>query len=109
MRLLQDLIDLDIAERNGSLGVATEGLLWLKRFRIEKLQFLKFISNRGLEFMLELLKQLVKEYRSSATNGDLAKTESLTGILRNSYEKTLQRHHNFVSKQLFKVLSSLVR
>ena len=28
---LQDLIDADLAENGGKLGIATEGLLWLKR------------------------------------------------------------------------------
>jgi hypothetical protein len=35
MRFLQDLVDLEIAERNGSMGMATEGLLWLKRFLLD--------------------------------------------------------------------------
>jgi hypothetical protein len=63
----------------------------------------KKICFRGLEFMLEVLKQLVKEYRAASSTGELSKTESMTGNLRYSYEKTLKRHHNFVSKQLFKV------
>ena len=32
MYFLQDLIDEDISENNGKIGIATEGLLWLKRF-----------------------------------------------------------------------------
>ena len=77
-------------------------------FGLNGLSSLKIIKkktkiSRGLEFMLELLKQIVAEYRKSAESGSLAKTESLTGSLRLAYEKTLKRHHNFVSKQLFKV------
>lgn len=51
--------------------------------------------------MLELLKQLVSEYRRP----DVGKTstESLVPILHSSYEKTLQLHHGWISKQLFKV------
>uniref|UniRef100_A0A914D885 Glycolipid transfer protein domain-containing protein n=1 Tax=Acrobeloides nanus TaxID=290746 RepID=A0A914D885_9BILA len=86
MKYLQDLIDIDLNENNGKLGVATEGLLWLKR---------------GLEFMLQLLRLMVFEYNS---NIDKSQTETIVGILRQAYEKTLKRHHNFVAKQLFKVL-----
>nr|CAD2181178.1 unnamed protein product [Meloidogyne enterolobii]CAD2209525.1 unnamed protein product [Meloidogyne enterolobii] len=89
MYFLQDLIDEDISENNGKIGIATEGLLWLKR---------------GLQFMLLLLKQLVKDYRNGILNGDLSKSENLTPNLRNSYENTLKKHHNFISKQLFKVV-----
>nr|CAD2132903.1 unnamed protein product [Meloidogyne enterolobii] len=89
MYFLQDLIDEDISENNGKIGIATEGLLWLKR---------------GLQFMLLLLKQLVKDYRNGVLNGDLVKSENLTPNLRNSYENTLKKHHNFISKQLFKVV-----
>lgn len=32
MPYLQDLIDVDLAEHGGNFGIATEGLLWLKRF-----------------------------------------------------------------------------
>jgi len=36
MRFLQDLVDLlEITEHNGSMGMATEGLLWLKRFLLD--------------------------------------------------------------------------
>ncbi|KAF7637379.1 GLTP domain-containing protein [Meloidogyne graminicola] len=86
---LQDLIDADIHESNGKIGLATEGLLWLKR---------------GLEFMLSMLKQLVKDYKNGISNGNLSKSENITNILRNAYETTLKRHHNFISKQLFKVV-----
>lgn len=50
--------------------------------------------------MLELLRLMVAEYHS---NVDKSKTENIVGILRQAYEKTLKRHHNFVAKQLFKV------
>jgi hypothetical protein len=53
--------------------------------------------------MLALLKQLVKDYRNGISTGDLSKSENLTSNLRNSYENTLKKHHNFISKQLFKV------
>ena len=53
--------------------------------------------------MLALLKQLVKDYHNGISTGDLSKSENLTVNLRNAYENTLKRHHNFISKQLFKV------
>lgn len=34
LKYLQDLIDSDLANNNNQLGVATEGLLWLKRLKI---------------------------------------------------------------------------
>uniref|UniRef100_A0A914IFN8 Glycolipid transfer protein domain-containing protein n=1 Tax=Globodera rostochiensis TaxID=31243 RepID=A0A914IFN8_GLORO len=90
MEMLQDLVDIDLAENGGKIGAATEGLLWLKR---------------GLEFMLELLKALVRDYKNARMKGeDLSKTENLSGILSDAYERTLKRHHNFVSKQIFKVV-----
>lgn len=83
---LQDLIDADLAENDGRLNTATEGLLWLKR---------------GLEFMLHMLSLMVGEYRS---NLDRTKTESLVGVINSAYEKSLKRHHGFMSKQLFKLV-----
>uniref|UniRef100_A0A0N5AAC0 GLTP domain-containing protein n=1 Tax=Syphacia muris TaxID=451379 RepID=A0A0N5AAC0_9BILA len=83
-KYLENLID-DEIETCGGLDYSTEGLLWLKR---------------GLEFMLELLSLMVKEYRTS----DKAKTESLVNIIDTAYRSTLKRHHGFVSKQLFKVV-----
>lgn len=50
--------------------------------------------------MLELLTEMVREYRSSA---DKNATESLVDIINKAYVATLKRHHGFVSKQLFKV------
>ncbi|MFH4976038.1 hypothetical protein AB6A40_002747 [Gnathostoma spinigerum] len=85
-KYVEDLIDDDLAVNNGKLGIATEGLLWLKR---------------GLEFMLEFLGYMVEEYRNSKNKSE---TESLVGIINKAYERTLKRHHNFVSKQLFKVV-----
>ncbi|VDK64192.1 unnamed protein product [Anisakis simplex] len=85
-KYIEDLIDDDLAQNGGKLGYATEGLLWLKR---------------GLEFMLELLSEMVREYRSSA---DKQSTESLMGSINKAYITTLKRHHGFVSKQLFKVV-----
>ncbi|KAE9551527.1 hypothetical protein FO519_005257 [Halicephalobus sp. NKZ332] len=81
---LQDLIDDDLANHGGKFGIATEGLLWLKR---------------GLEFMLSFLILLVQNYR---TNKE--KTETMTPALKEAYSKTLMRHHNFISKQLFSVV-----
>ncbi|VDM71321.1 unnamed protein product, partial [Strongylus vulgaris] len=92
-RYLQDLIDADLQEHGGRLGIATEGLLWLKR---------------GLEFMLEMLTLMVQEYKSCP---DKSKTENLVGVINTAYERSLKRHHGFMSKQLFKVMiwiSSLV-
>ncbi|KAL3103744.1 hypothetical protein niasHS_001346 [Heterodera schachtii] len=90
MEVLQDLVDIDLLENGGKIGTATEGLLWLKR---------------GLEFMLELLKALVRDYKKARTDvGAATKTENLADILNEAYEKTLKRHHNFISKQLFKVV-----
>ncbi|KAK5978246.1 Glycolipid transfer protein [Trichostrongylus colubriformis] len=85
-RYLQDLIDMDLREHGGNFGIATEGLLWLKR---------------GLEFMLELLTLMVQEYRSSP---DKSKTENLVAVINKAYEKSLKRHHGFMSKQLFKLV-----
>ncbi|KAK6042304.1 glycolipid transfer protein, partial [Cooperia oncophora] len=76
-RYLQDLIDNDLKDHGGNLGIATEGLLWLKR---------------GLEFMLEMLTLMVQEYRSTA---DKSKTENLVGVINRAYEKSLKRHHGF--------------
>ncbi|KAK0418023.1 hypothetical protein QR680_013332 [Steinernema hermaphroditum] len=90
MPFLQDLINLDLKETGGKLGDATEALLWLKR---------------GLEFMLELLSQMVAEYRA---NADHSKTESLGHIVSAAYDKSLKRHHNFVSKQIFKMVKYAV-
>ncbi|KAL3069777.1 hypothetical protein niasHS_016011 [Heterodera schachtii] len=90
MEVLQDLVDIDLLENGGKIGTATEGLLWLKR---------------GLEFMLELLKALVRDYKKARTDvGAATKTENLADILNEAYEKTLKRHHNFISKQLFRVV-----
>lgn len=83
---LQDLIDSDLKDNGGSLGIATEGLLWLKR---------------GLEFMLEMLTLMVQEYNSSI---DKSKTDNLVGVIRTAYERSLKRHHGFMSKQLFKLV-----
>uniref|UniRef100_A0AC34Q6A7 Glycolipid transfer protein domain-containing protein n=1 Tax=Panagrolaimus sp. JU765 TaxID=591449 RepID=A0AC34Q6A7_9BILA len=81
---LQDLIADDLEKHGGKFGIATEGLLWLKR---------------GLEFMLSFLVLLVQGYR---TNKD--KTENMTPALKEAYMKSLMRHHNFISKQLFNVV-----
>ncbi|KHN71921.1 Glycolipid transfer protein [Toxocara canis] len=86
LKYIEDLIDDDLAHNGGKLGYATEGLLWLKR---------------GLEFMLELLTEMVREYRSSA---DKSSSESLVAVINKAYVATLKRHHGFVSKQLFKVV-----
>uniref|UniRef100_A0A183D098 GLTP domain-containing protein n=1 Tax=Gongylonema pulchrum TaxID=637853 RepID=A0A183D098_9BILA len=85
-KYVEDLVDYDLAHNGGKMANATEGLLWLKR---------------GLEFMLELLSEMVRVYRSSM---DKSKTDSLTGIINDAYNSTLKRHHGFVSKQLFKVV-----
>ncbi|CAI5444047.1 unnamed protein product [Caenorhabditis angaria] len=87
---LQDLIDSDLAENGGKFGIATEGLLWLKR---------------GLQFMLEMLTQMVIEYRS---NSDHKKTENLTAVVDQAYQKSLKRHHGFLPRQAFKMLSHAV-
>lgn len=83
---LQDLIDSDLRDNGGNLGIATEGLLWLKR---------------GLEFMLEMLTLMVDGYRSTP---DKSKTENLVSVINTAYERTLKRHHGFMSKQLFKLV-----
>lgn len=51
--------------------------------------------------MLEMLKLLVHDYKGLPDQK--AKSENLTSNLRSAYEKTLKRHHNFFSKQLFNV------
>lgn len=45
-KYLQDLIDADLSENGGKLGIATEGLLWLKRyvFRLFINLFLEILS-----------------------------------------------------------------
>lgn len=48
--------------------------------------------------MLEMLLGLVRMYR----NGN--KSDSLHGLLSECYENTLRFHHNFISRQLFKLL-----
>ncbi|CAI4230557.1 unnamed protein product [Auanema sp. JU1783] len=83
---LQQLIDSDLAENGGKLGIATEGLLWLKR---------------GLEFMLQLLTLMVTEYKMFE---DKSRTESLSNAINKAYITTLKRHHGFVSKNLFKIV-----
>ncbi|KAI1722706.1 glycolipid transfer protein (GLTP) domain-containing protein [Ditylenchus destructor] len=87
LKYVQNLVDVDLAQNNGKMGLATEGLLWLKR---------------GLEFMLEMLRLLVKEY--NGTPSEKQRSENMTKILNEAYEKSLKRHHNFVSKQLFKLV-----
>jgi hypothetical protein len=81
---IQDLIDADLRDNNGKMGMAAEGLLWLKR---------------GLEFMQMFLRLLVESYRSNKE-----KTENMTPVLKEAYSKTLMRHHNFLAKQLFNVV-----
>ncbi|CAJ0941793.1 unnamed protein product, partial [Mesorhabditis belari] len=83
---LESLIDSDLAENNGKLGIATEGLLWLKR---------------GLEFMLHMLGRMIDQYNEG---GDRSKTESLVSVINYAYDHSLKRHHGFVSKQLFKLV-----
>uniref|UniRef100_A0A8R1HGP4 GLTP domain-containing protein n=1 Tax=Caenorhabditis japonica TaxID=281687 RepID=A0A8R1HGP4_CAEJA len=83
-KYLQDLIDADLSEHNGKFGIATEGLLWLKR---------------GLQFMLELLSEMVTSYNSGT---DHSKTEDLSSAVSNAYAKSLKRHHGFMAKQVFK-------
>lgn len=56
--------------------------------------------------MLELLKHLVHSYNQSKST-NTSQTENISHILRGSYDKTLKRHHNFISKQLFKVQTVL--
>ncbi|CAG9537558.1 unnamed protein product [Cercopithifilaria johnstoni] len=85
-KYIEDLVEDDLIKNNGKMGIATEGLLWLKR---------------GLEFMLEFLSEMVQVYQSSI---DKEKTDSLTGSIKNAYNNTLKRHHGFISKQLFKVV-----
>ncbi|VDK85022.1 unnamed protein product, partial [Onchocerca ochengi] len=126
-KYIEDLIEDDLAKNNGKMGVATEGLLWLKRsevrlkkhvldcmYGIVTQQLEAFwniclivlcksctLEKGGLEFMLEFLSEMVQVYRSSI---DKKKTNSLTGSINNAYNNTLKRHHGFISKQLFKVV-----
>uniref|UniRef100_A0A0N4Z6J9 GLTP domain-containing protein n=1 Tax=Parastrongyloides trichosuri TaxID=131310 RepID=A0A0N4Z6J9_PARTI len=86
MKTVQDLIDKDLIDNNGRLGIATEGLLWLKR---------------GLEFMLQMLIYMVDEYNLSTNKEE---TENLKNIINKAYELTLKRHHNFLAKNLFKLV-----
>uniref|UniRef100_A0A914XIH7 Glycolipid transfer protein domain-containing protein n=1 Tax=Plectus sambesii TaxID=2011161 RepID=A0A914XIH7_9BILA len=83
---VQKLVETDLSQHGGRMGIPTEGLLWLKR---------------GLEFMLELLTLMVSDYKESK---DKKKTENLVQTIRKAYEMTLKRHHGFVSKQLFKLV-----
>lgn len=55
--------------------------------------------------MLEMLKNLVHIYKQSQATNTLSSTENISSILREAYDKSLKRHHNFISKQLFKVYS----
>ncbi|KAI6241611.1 Glycolipid transfer protein [Aphelenchoides fujianensis] len=80
---LEDLVEADLKAHNGKLGLASEGLLWLKR---------------GLEFMLEMLMGLVEMHQTGNSS------DSLYTLLSNCYERTLKHHHGFVSRQLFKVV-----
>ncbi|KAF1763363.1 hypothetical protein GCK72_011629 [Caenorhabditis remanei] len=89
-KYLQDLIDADLAEHGGKFGIATEGLLWLKR---------------GLQFMLELLAEMVTAYNSGLPK---QKTEDLSGAVATAYAKSLKRHHGFIAKQAFKVVTMAV-
>uniref|UniRef100_A0AC35TS93 GLTP domain-containing protein n=1 Tax=Rhabditophanes sp. KR3021 TaxID=114890 RepID=A0AC35TS93_9BILA len=86
MNTIESLIDQDLIDNNAKLGHATEGLLWLKR---------------GLEFMLEMLSLMVKQYQASE---DKSSSENLTALIRTAYESTLKRHHNFLAKNLFKIV-----
>ncbi|CAO4368556.1 unnamed protein product [Caenorhabditis nigoni] len=89
-KYLQDLIDADLAEHGGKFGIATEGLLWLKR---------------GLQFMLELLSEMVAAYNNGQPH---AKTEDLSAAVATAYAKSLKRHHGFIAKQAFKVVTMAV-
>ncbi|CCD73045.1 Glycolipid transfer protein domain-containing protein [Caenorhabditis elegans] len=89
-KYLQQLIDADLAEHGGKFGIATEGLLWLKR---------------GLQFMLELLTEMVTAYNSGLPRD---KTEDLSGAVATAYGKSLKRHHGFIAKQAFKVVTMAV-
>ncbi|CAD5215076.1 unnamed protein product [Bursaphelenchus okinawaensis] len=82
-KYLQDMVEDDLQQNAGRMGIPTEGLLWLKR---------------GLEFMLEMLLGLVAAYNRKE------KSDSLYTLLSESYQKTLKHHHNFISRQLFKVV-----
>ncbi|CEF64529.1 Glycolipid transfer protein [Strongyloides ratti] len=86
MPTIQDLIDTDLIDNNGKLGIATEGLLWLKR---------------GLEFMLQMIIYMVEEYN---VNPNKEETENLKNVINKAYEITLKRHHNFLAKNLFKLV-----
>jgi hypothetical protein len=48
--------------------------------------------------MYELLLGLVKDHRNNE------KSDSLYNLLSSCYEDTLKHHHNFISRQLFKVI-----
>lgn len=54
--------------------------------------------------MLELIRLMVAEYQRASSPEEREKTESLSPIIKEAYSKSLQRHHGFVSKQLFKVV-----
>lgn len=53
---------------------------------------------RGLKFMYLFFEQLVKAYREGNT------TESNTGFVSAAYDGSLKKHHNFISKGVFKVV-----
>ncbi|KAK0418044.1 hypothetical protein QR680_013342 [Steinernema hermaphroditum] len=93
MPFLQDLVDLDLKETDGKLNVGrpSEALLWLKR---------------GLEFMLELLTQMVDEYNADP---DHSKTESIGHVVRSAYEKSLKRHHSIIIRGGFEMLLKVTR
>ncbi|ETN80016.1 glycolipid transfer protein [Necator americanus] len=51
--------------------------------------------------MLEMLTLMVEDYKC---NPDKSKTENLVGVINTAYERSLKRHHGFMSKQLFKLV-----
>ncbi|KAL3856300.1 hypothetical protein ACJMK2_011070 [Sinanodonta woodiana] len=63
---------------------ATTGVLWLKR---------------GLEFMLRFFEELIKDFQSGA------KKDSTKDCVNAAYEATLVRHHSWMSKKVFGMMS----
>uniref|UniRef100_A0A1I7T7C7 GLTP domain-containing protein n=1 Tax=Caenorhabditis tropicalis TaxID=1561998 RepID=A0A1I7T7C7_9PELO len=55
--------------------------------------------------MLELLSEMVTAYNGGLPHN---KTEDLSGAVATAYAKSLKRHHGFIAKQAFKVVTMAV-
>lgn len=82
--LLQDEKDKK-EDKNDKSG--TVGGLWLKR---------------GLEYLCELIWEVVKEHEESKKSGRKSDSGAVKTACKNAYEKTLTKYHNMASRMVVK-------